>query len=323
MTTQGLQTRPDATTRQPTTRKVGWEFKACTAAMVASVVGLFFLQECNKLPPETIRKGDGICHPKEREQYIKDEKGKKVQNPLYSEADCPPCRAKEAKADPNDGKCKIANGEHDIFSSGYDKSCGFCGDGKQQEWETAENCPVDFHCENGILERNTLFAAVIKEDGKYRLGTVKITESCKEGSPDNCDPVACENRTSRRGSRRREREDESQPISGKCPKPTATQKGMEIRDTILEEWSEIEALRKRVTPYKSSTVTAIASMDVSGGGVITKVTSVLRCRATKKDEPCANPSAPGPSFNKLAKNKNIGNQGRACNWTVSNVLTAP
>ncbi len=113
-----------------------------------------------------------------------------------------------------------------------------------------------------------------------------------------------------------------------CPKPLSTQKGREIRQAIVEEWSEFEKWRKRVTDYGSSTVTGKVTLNVKGNGTVTSLKSVtIECKKTKEEEPCSQNSAPGPNFNSVfdsvAKDKNIGNQGPNCIWPIPRTLTAP
>ncbi|MBN1169758.1 hypothetical protein JXA56_01930 [Candidatus Micrarchaeota archaeon] len=87
-----------------------------------------------------------------------------------------------------DGNCQPELGERDPLSRNYDpESCGYCGDGKRQPWKTAVQCPVDFACGNGVLDKNVTFAILDKKpDGRYMFSTITKNESCEEYSMGYC-----------------------------------------------------------------------------------------------------------------------------------------
>lgn len=108
-----------------------------------------------------------------------------------------------------DEQCELDKGEHDPHSVAFDPaSCGYCGDGQQNVWtvrrmengqektvevgrETAEACPVDFHCGNGTKElRPVTYGGIImsNEGGapSYSYGPIQISESCNSRESNYC-----------------------------------------------------------------------------------------------------------------------------------------
>jgi hypothetical protein len=108
-----------------------------------------------------------------------------------------------------DGQCEVDKGEHDPHSPTFDpQSCGYCGDGLRNVWtvfsmvegqpirevevgrETAESCPVDFHCGNGTKElRPVVYGGIIApraDGGVYTYGNITIQESCNPTDSNYC-----------------------------------------------------------------------------------------------------------------------------------------
>lgn len=116
-----------------------------------------------------------------------------------------------------DMRCELNKGEADPHSSTFDPaSCGYCGDGIRQvtsttgsrpfldldamalvqevterPGETPENCPVEFHCGNGIHDFRQVYGAWLPPiavdtadrfpiNEGYTLGTKTITENSKD-----------------------------------------------------------------------------------------------------------------------------------------------
>jgi hypothetical protein len=137
------------------------------------------------------------------------------------------------------GTCNLALGEHDPHSVNWAPAkCGYCGDGvtEGQIWETPQNCPVDFHCGDGVCQLGVnIYGAYIRptaDGGVYSLGTVQITESNDPNSPNFCEadcgrrgqpapaPVGSGRRTDRREPREpREVTPVAPPVSSgeQCP----------------------------------------------------------------------------------------------------------
>ncbi|MCI0503856.1 hypothetical protein L0Y65_04040 [Candidatus Micrarchaeota archaeon] len=92
---------------------------------------------------------------------------------------------------PQPNTCNLALGEHDTHSPNWaPEKCGYCGDNIQQQWETAENCPVDFHCGDGVVNRGTIYGAYIAPVAPataYSLGTVTVTETCTPNDSAFCE----------------------------------------------------------------------------------------------------------------------------------------
>jgi hypothetical protein len=120
-------------------------------------------------------------------------------------------------------RCNLELGEHDPHSSMWSPAkCGYCGDNIQQAWETADNCPVDFHCGDGNVNRGTIYGAYIApgaQGGAYSLGTITVTESCTSGDTAFCEADCPAPRggaapaTSGSGGRRTGRRDTAEPGS--------------------------------------------------------------------------------------------------------------
>ena len=145
------------------TRKLGWKYGAGVGVIAAAVAALVIMRSCTKPEPETIM------------------------------TQCPPAVTCPAKAVAGDGECEVEKGEHDFYSDNFaPQDCGWCGDGIQQQWETREDCPVDFHCGNGKRDRREVYGAVVETEVegsvvRYSLGTKTITESCRSSSDDYCE----------------------------------------------------------------------------------------------------------------------------------------
>jgi hypothetical protein len=135
-----------------------------------------------------------------------------------------------------DMRCELNKGEADPHSATFDPvSCGYCGDGIRQVTsstgsrpfldidtmtlvqevterpsETPENCPVEFHCGNGVQDFRQVYGAwlppIAVEHGDpvainegYTLGTKIITENSRD----------CPADVKRNGSSRRDAEQET------------------------------------------------------------------------------------------------------------------
>ncbi len=153
--------KPNATEKS---RRLGWRFGAAATIATAALVAAMVFQRCGGEP--------------------------QVEGPVTT---CPPavtCPAVPVKGDNN---CELEKGEHDMWSENWDpESCGYCGDRMQQEWETLQTCPVDFACGDGEVQRRAkTYGAIVKtvegENTTYHLGTVDISESCREGADNYCE----------------------------------------------------------------------------------------------------------------------------------------
>jgi len=101
----------------------------------------------------------------------------------------PPAQSVNARNYPRkgDGRCEASRGEANPDSSIFDlASCGYCGDGIPQQWETPAACPVDFTCGNGRLESHEIFSAYRLQEGRLVLSKREVTESCLDRSPLYC-----------------------------------------------------------------------------------------------------------------------------------------
>lgn len=133
---------------------------------------------------------------------------------------------------PQPENCNLELGEHDPHSSNWaPQKCGYCGDGIAQTWETPENCPVDFHCGDGTVQRNAVYGAYVApsaERAGYSLGTITVTETCNAQDASYCAadcptaPGAPAPATSdRRRDRRRDRDD-TPPAATTAARPPAS-----------------------------------------------------------------------------------------------------
>lgn len=94
-----------------------------------------------------------------------------------------PCPKVPAAPVKGDNVCELDKGEHDPASPNWDpKSCGYCGDDIQQDWETKDTCPVDFLCEKGNESYWKKTFGTYKDlgDGKMVLTTIRVTKRCKK-----------------------------------------------------------------------------------------------------------------------------------------------
>jgi hypothetical protein len=124
--------------------------------------------------------------------------------------DCPTSNCPAPPRD-GDGICDAAHGEADPASPTFSRSdCGFCGDGiiqlramsgsaphidengrhvqdvTQRPSETPANCPVEFTCGDGRINAAEIYGSYVQRNGRYVLGTVEVTETCREGEAGFC-----------------------------------------------------------------------------------------------------------------------------------------
>ena len=147
----------------PQRKKVGAAFKwknaaAVGVATVAILATGAAFRWCGKKPaPEKTKKKPAVTQP--------------------VQLDCQEVSSKPVK---DDGKCESDKGEHNPYSDSYDSACGYCGDNKQQSWETIDNCAYDFICDKGNERyyRKTFAKFKPMDDGKLELVTVSVTKRC-------------------------------------------------------------------------------------------------------------------------------------------------
>jgi hypothetical protein len=182
--------------------------------------------------------------------------------------ECPPqvtCPAGPARGD---GRCEMDKSEHDPASPSFDPaSCGICGDGIRQQWETAENCAVDFHCGNGTVERNRVMGGYVAPEqsgGVYRLAEITVTESCNERDTNYC-AEDCPN-----GPAVRERSDRQRGRGSDRPPQERPERRSE--DTPTQCTGDvISALQRKINGDLRSSAAAVRS---SAGADATQAVSV-------------------------------------------------
>lgn len=136
-------------------RPLGWPYYATTGLVVASAAALLTLRHCE---PKT----EGI---------------------VQGEKECPAAEECPSKPVKNDKKCETNKAEHDSISENWDPaSCGYCGDGIQQKWETKDNCIVDFVCDMDPKEREKSYGAFVEKEIKgetiWAVDIVSSAEFC-------------------------------------------------------------------------------------------------------------------------------------------------
>lgn len=186
---------------------------------------------------------------------------------------------------PVPGNCNLTLGEHDFGSPNWAPAkCGYCGDGvtEGQQWETPQNCPVDFHCGDGVCASGTnaqVYGAVVRSDaGAFSIGTVTITESNDPTSPNYCEadcgtrgvrapaPARSGGRTDRRGPR----EDPGPAATATTPGPATTGCPLEVMQRIQPRISSSlmgnpGAARSAAGADSNTVVRARVSVRVSNG----------------------------------------------------------
>ncbi|MEW6723183.1 MAG: hypothetical protein AB1324_08005, partial [Candidatus Micrarchaeota archaeon] len=107
---------------------------------------------------------------------------------IVEQRDCP--TQQDCQQGPQQGgTCDWQRGESDPRATTvYDPMCGTCGNDVRDPGETEENCPADFHCGNGRVDRNEKYSAFTQTtDGVWSLGrVVERTESCNSRDPNYC-----------------------------------------------------------------------------------------------------------------------------------------
>jgi hypothetical protein len=148
-------------------KRLGWKFGVGAGLATAAMVATLFFRSC----------------------------GPQTEGPITAPPDnCPTAVTCPAEPSATDAICEIIKGEHDMFSESWDPaSCGFCGDGVRQSFETVENCPVDFTCGDGeVQHRAKVYGAIVHtgtgESATYSFGTKTIpAESCRLSSENFCE----------------------------------------------------------------------------------------------------------------------------------------
>ncbi|MBU1682028.1 hypothetical protein KKE38_04360 [Candidatus Micrarchaeota archaeon] len=148
-------------------KRLGWKFGVGAGLATAAMVATLFFRSC----------------------------GPQTEGPITTPpTNCPTAVTCPAEPAVGDNNCELTKGEHDVFSESWDPaSCGFCGDGVRQPFETAENCPVDFTCGDGeVQHRAKVYGAIVQtgtgESATCSFGTKTIpAESCRSGSDNYCE----------------------------------------------------------------------------------------------------------------------------------------
>jgi hypothetical protein len=227
------------------------------------------------------------------------------------------------------GTCDVENGEHDPTSPTFDAICGTCGDGVRQPTETADNCPVDFHCGNGKVDRREVYGAWVERDGAWSLDKIEITESCNQRDPAYCEAdchpgsAAATAEHDRRvrtprpgGSANPAATGHATPAvvsGGPCP---ASEGGSDIAGDVRSALDGAgPSLRRAHGADDSATVVSRATISVSAQGRVTGVSVSSSCIGS-----CQNPSigTSGIVGNTGVVGQSIGIQpGNACTISVS------
>lgn len=218
-------------------RRLGWKYGAGVAVATAALVAAMVFQRCGGEP--------------------------QVEGPVTA---CPPavtCPAEPVKGDSN---CELEKGEHDMWSKNWDpESCGYCGDRAQQEWETPQNCPVDFACGDGEVQRRAkVYGAVVRtqegENSTYSLGTVEHSESCREGAENYCEADCPTKETARTG--RGGRRDTPATTAATTKRPPVSSGGAcesAVRSAAGQVYARISS---QVTTSSGSIKSALGAADV-------------------------------------------------------------
>lgn len=255
-----------------------------------------------------------------------------------------------------DGICEVSKGEADPISVNFDKeSCGYCGDGIRQqnaaawgkpvqdtqdlfftqnvtgrETETPDNCPVDFHCGNGKMERewsNSYYSAYVQLDnGSFGIKPVKVVESCNQEKPNYC-PSDCK----KKGGKGPAVEDEEDPLPEgnryfTCPH---IKSGSEPMDLINRTNSGVRAVLGRLSSavatntenlrilltgdaHDQSPVSLSFSIKVDGTGKVSLDKITASCNSAVCDKNDELISQPEVNLNGVT----LGAPGSDCYWTI-------
>jgi hypothetical protein len=264
-----------------------------------------------------------------------------------------PCPSVTCPAPPKKGdkKCEPQYGEADPESENFDpKSCGYCGDEVRQvkaekgsdpymdpetrvwmqdvngrESETAEECPVDFHCGNKRLDVGRPFGAFVQnDDGVFSTGLVAIMESCAVKSENYC-PADCGRR---RGKKEVEVEEPDEPLQRTtftCPSQIASQSASDVISAkSLGAGNVLGRIAGAVRQNSTDLRTALAvdpaddlkvviTMTISPAGNV----SIRALRATCNNESCGNHSTVRDALSLDLSGLTVGSPGRECWWTVA------
>lgn len=245
-------------------RKLGWKFGVGTGAATAALLAAILFRTCS---------GEPQVEP--------------IQQNCPEAVVCPAAPVK------GDNNCELDKGEHDMWSPNWDPaSCGYCGDGEQQSWESPETCPVDFHCGDGELQRrSTVFGAVVRtgegENEVYSLGTIELSESCNERADNYCqdDCPTTGRRPERTGRRDHDRPNPSgttatadrPPRSGGACSDRVRRGASAVYARISSQVSTSSGSIRSALGVENVPVTISVSVNVSASGTTSVAGASARC----------------------------------------------
>jgi hypothetical protein len=289
--------KKDKPTVAEKSRRLGWRFGVGATIATAALVAAMAFQRCGGEP--------------------------QVEGPVV---DCPPavtCPAAPAKGDNN---CELEKGEHDMWSQNWDpESCGFCGDRAQQEWETPQTCPVDFACGDGEVQRRAkTYGAIVKtvegENTTYHLGTVDISESCREGADNFCgaDCPTATKRTGRTGPRRdRDRPEpvattKRPPRAGGACDSSVTGGATSLYSRVIRQVTSSSGSIKGALNAGQAPVQVAVRVRISESGVPTVVGASATCGGSRCNGSANIVNLAGVNVGGIS----VSNGGPACTLTI-------
>ena len=178
-----------------------------------------------------------------------------------------------------DGRCLYKFGERTPEASNYDpKSCGQCGNGKVDDFETPESCPADYHrCGNGKKDGEASYSVLsskaVKGQTVYYYETITKTESCDQSSPhychEDCAPKVVES---------------SDEYSGQCPPEMA-----QVDNFCIDRW-EVHLVyedgrvhpREEKPPKSMKGLKAVSASGFYPQGYMSQNMAKKACRAAGK-----------------------------------------
>ncbi|MFH1685861.1 MAG: hypothetical protein ABH983_06170 [Candidatus Micrarchaeota archaeon] len=282
-------------------KRLGWKFGVGAGLATAAMVATLFFRSC----------------------------GPQTEGPITAPPDCPAAVTCPAEPAVGDNTCELTKGEHDVFSETWDPaSCGFCGDGVRQSFETAENCPVDFTCGDGTIQnRAKVYGAIVQtgtgERATYSFGTKTIpAESCRESSDNYCE-ADCPTRGGNArgaGSGRPPSKTAGEGVAVRVPRETPGGPcGAGVRsgagDLISRVSSSISSSSgaiKSAAGVGSVPMNVIVSVRISSSGVPTLAGSSATCGG----ERCPNPVNPAQVANLSVAGITVGGAEESCTLSI-------
>lgn len=259
----------------------------------------------------------------------------------------PACPAGQGCVTPprtGDSVCEVLKGEDYPPGPTFDQaSCGYCGDGiiqltasqrtandpavgqvferegkryqfvTERSTETAQNCPADAHCGNGVADKNALFGAWVPVDHSFGVGTLRVQET-HETCPED---VVIRRRPPHPPPEPEPREFECSPgVAGDSPVAVISAQSVGVQSVLRLVTSTVsshaEELRSALNVPTDSSVVVKVTLQVDENGHLAVQGASAKCNGSVCGDNATLTRIVGLGISHLS----IGAPGAPCVWTI-------